>query len=380
MPLIRANCRSSSLGFVAVGTETLIEDRIVLQQLAVGLTEMYERVTLGTNVVLPYPANLQAALDQISLRAMIRGTAAPSSVVDLLTWAEEPLGLWPTPLVDPGSEEADDALLWFGELTPASDELAVLQHGDVVADARESATITAVRDKARVERMPEAYVAYRRFVIEHPVVDQFELAMVSADPVLNLLADLVRSSYEVVRPEWVRGGVVETCGSCGNVLHIVTGERRRACLSTLCKRQSRGGNRYEPDSVQVLRRDLQRYVGGPGRSEVRLHRRLSEAGVPSELWPDFDAYDLRVFDTEFWAVDVKAWVNPVRLVQHLNARPPRKPQNASRMFIVIADELASDGYIGSVESWRDPTWNGVTVASESSFIEQATARSKKGRS
>lgn len=363
-----------------MGTETLIEDRIVLQQLAVGLTEMYERVTSGVNGVLPYPANLQAALDQISLRAMIRGTAAPSSVVDLLAWAEEPLGSWPTPLVDPDSEEAEEALLWFGELTPASDELAVLQHGDVVADARESATITAVRDKARVKGMPEAYVAYRRFVIEHPVVDQFELAMVSADRVLNPVADLVRSSYEAVRPEWVRNGVVETCGACGNVLHIVTGERRRACLSVLCKRQSRGGKQHEPDSVQVVRRDLQRYVGGPGRSEVRLHRRLSDAGVSSELWPDFDAYDLRAFDADPWAVDVKAWVNPVRLAQHLNGRPPRKPEGAGRMFIVIADELATGGYIGSVQGWRDPAWSGVTVISESSFVELATVRLKKGRS
>ncbi|MFD2796443.1 hypothetical protein ACFS27_22975 [Promicromonospora vindobonensis] len=354
------------------------EQDVVLRRLAVGLLDYRDRLAAPGRDVVPYPANLQGALDSISLLALRTGTPAPASVVELLEWSEQPLGMWPTVLVDPDSDAADEALLWFGEPQEVCLELGAAR-GDVVADARESKIITAVRDLCRAAGAPESYVSFRRFLIEHPVVDVLALERAKAARELFRLASHLQASYEAPLPEWVSGGSVETCGTCGSVLHVRSRQGDRICVDPLCSHKTRGGARFAPSETLVLRREMQKYVGGPGRAEVRLAEQLGRLRVPNDLWPDFDAYDLRVFSDSPWAVDVKAWRHPTLLAAHLDARPPARPKDAAEMFIVIADEVAKGGYVGTLRAWQEGSaWDGITVISQRKFIEKVKQRISLG--
>jgi hypothetical protein len=73
-----------------------------------------------------------------------------------------------------------------------------------------------------------------------------------------------------------------------------------------------------------VRRAIRRYIVAPGRYEVdtaaRLRKLKSRAGaLVVDLWPSFDAYDLRITfpDQHVWAVDIKDWAFPTLLARAL---------------------------------------------------------------
>ncbi|MFC0038381.1 hypothetical protein [Actinomadura rayongensis] len=67
-----------------------------------------------------------------------------------------------------------------------------------------------------------------------------------------------------------------------------------------------------------------RFIVVPGASELRICRELRDLGADVWLWPERDAYDLRVVagGREF-RVDLKEYRSPHRLVADLRAKPPR---------------------------------------------------------
>jgi hypothetical protein len=375
-PFITGPCQRVGVPSDVVTEFTEADQSIALKRLAAGLLDLQARLERPGGDVVPYPSNLQGALDAISLIAHRTGETAPISVVELLEWAELPLGDWPMPLVGPDDEKASDALLWFGQPQEICLELGAVR-GDVVANARESKIITGVRDLCRATGAPESYVAFRKFLIDHPVVDVLELE--SAKAAMFRLADALQASYEVPLPEWIDNGVIRTCGTCGGALRMLSRQTDPICVDPTCSHKVRGGGEFAPMQVRVLRREMLKYVGGPGRAEVQLAEQLTRLGVANELWPDFDAYDLRVFDVAPWAVDVKAWRHPTLLAEHLMARPPHVPDGAERMFIVIADEVAKGGYVGAVQAWQHgSSWDQVTVISQRRFVAEVKQRVAMG--
>jgi hypothetical protein len=92
------------------------------------------------------------------------------------------------------------------------------------------------------------------------------------------------------------------------------------------------------DGLVCLRRGIWRYTVLPGLIEVELHDRLEQkSDVEVTLWPELDAYDLRV-DTpdESYQVDVKDWTLPRYSIRRLPPRPPDQPT----MHVVVPDERA----------------------------------------
>jgi hypothetical protein len=68
-----------------------------------------------------------------------------------------------------------------------------------------------------------------------------------------------------------------------------------------------------------VRRPLRVFITGPGLAETELEAALRGKGgkrsapeIGIEMWPEFDAYDLRLTfaDGTAWAVDVKDWASP----------------------------------------------------------------------
>ena len=89
------------------------------------------------------------------------------------------------------------------------------------------------------------------------------------------------------------------------------------------------------------------YIGVPGLSELMLARDLAKIkGVETELWPEFDAYDVRVTFAntgEAWAVDVKDFRNPTRLAREV--RPFGAAPSWDHAFYAFPEHRRSRGYM-----------------------------------
>lgn len=94
----------------------------------------------------------------------------------------------------------------------------------------------------------------------------------------------------------------------------------------------------EAESLVCLRRGIWRYTVLPGLVELELRDRLEQHDdIQVTLWPDLDAYDLRVETLDAsYQVDVKDWTLPRYSINRL---PPRSPDQPT-MHIVVPDERA----------------------------------------
>src|SRR4051794_21678101 len=83
---------------------------ILLAQLAAGINDYVEVTRSQEPFALPYPANLQTALNKLTLLCWRHEVTPPSGVVGLLEWAERPFLDWPVSLA-PHDVDPDESLL-----------------------------------------------------------------------------------------------------------------------------------------------------------------------------------------------------------------------------------------------------------------------------
>jgi hypothetical protein len=315
----------------------LPDGRVVVAQLATGIIDYYQSITSPEPFRLPYPANLQTALDKMTLLAWHQNTAPPSSVIDLLHWAETPFGDWKIGFGD-AEVDPEESLLSYGRPNATCEELGSLR-GDVEGEVRENALIAAVMDKTRAANAPDSYVAFRRLLIEQPSITALALDEQLARPELAALTDQVRQAYVEAPLEAIADGVVRTCGGCNGLRLPLDDARTWTCVDTACPAPHTPGPEHPAaEGVWWLRRELRTFIVAPGRAEVRIANIIKGKGIAVQLWPNFDACDLSVFESQPWAVDVKAWRNPLRLAHRLRQRPFHPLAGADRTYIVIAKE------------------------------------------
>jgi hypothetical protein len=360
----------------------LPDSQILLAQLAAGINDYVEITRSVEPFTLPYPSNLQTALNKLTMLCWRHQVAPPSGVVELLEWAGRSFADWPVTLALQ-DVDADESLLWHGAPTPTCEELGTLR-GDVEGEIRENRTVFAVMEKARAHKAPDSYVAFRRLLIEQPLMSLRSLDQHLARPELAMLSAEIRDAYPPVPPEGVADGVVRTCAGCRGLRLSLDRGRHWYCTDASCPDPGRAGpDLAAAEGVVWLRRDLRTFIVGPGRAELRIAAELERRGVAFELWPDFDAYDLAVFSDRRWVVDVKAWRNPTRLGGFLRQRPFEVAPWADRGFVVIATEQVNNTQ-RYVERLRRacPDLRATTRAvamSERSFLRQVDNR-RRGRS
>lgn len=350
---------------------------VTMAQLASGILEYAQHAASGDAFRLPYPPNLQIALDRLTLLAWYQDGPAPVSVVELLRLAQVPFGDWKLSLsgvdVDP-----DESLLAYGRPTAACEELGSLR-GDIEGEIRENALMRAVMDKTRAADAPQSYVAFRELLIRQPAITVIELDARVAEPDLALLADEVRQAYSDAPVEAVADGVIRTCGGCDGLRLPIGDDRTWVCHDETCPAPGKVGPEHPAsEGVKWLRRELRTFITGPGRAELRIAEKVARLQVPVRLWPDFDSCDLSVFDDKPWVADVKAWRNPVRLARQLRERLFTVPPDAEKAFIVIGQEQvkAHPRYIERLRKACPLVRPGqrVVAVSESEFIRAVTRR------
>lgn len=338
------------------------EADLIVSLLATGLLQAHQRVFYGAPLSVPYPAALQRGLDRLTLLAIRSGVPAPAGVPDLVRWCHEPVRSWPVPLG--GEALAGEVLMDLGVPTRACHEWAV-DAVDVESEVFENEVIADVRQVCQAAGRQDSYVAFRHLVISAPVLTELEFQQKLMDPVLNVVATMLKQCYPAAPLECQHDDLVTCCEDCGNLL--VGSADGLTCVDDRCPRKGRarrGQALPVVGGVRWLAGPVRAFVASPGRAELRLRDAVLRQGAEVELWPNFDAYDLRIVLPRggAWAVDVKDWSNPVRLARRLK-RLPREP-SWDRSFIVPAREAVTawPGYLATLRARSRGLCRGADMA------------------
>jgi hypothetical protein len=309
----------------------------LLRTIATAVTVLGRRRTPGEPV---YDAVVQRAFDQLVLLCIRRGLPPPGSVPEMSRWARTfPLSRWPLDLLD--AEVTDEEFLvdaQTGTPTQACLEWA-LSTSDPTSEQFENLVMHEAIGTCRAARSPGSYTALRRLLIERPVLTTAQLAELASEIDLHPVLEIVKKCYEPTPASYLRDGRYATCARCGCLLVPVAGQRFR-CELDRCKRDGVNvvGDVLDPHTgggLHYLRRPLRVFVTGPGLAEIDLEQGLVKLGLRPEMWPNYDAYDLRIGlpNGQVWAIDVKDRANPALLGRTTTAF--RTTPSYTKAFLVV---------------------------------------------
>lgn len=315
----------------------LSEDELVLSLIATGLILLAEQVNRGEPFGYPYPKPLQRGMDKLAVLRLRRGQAPPLSITELIEWCQSPLQQWELELPD-GVIGSHDCLLDGSRPTNVCESWACAS-ADVEAELSESQYMKSLLEICQASRDPAMYTAFRRLLVERPVLGAMEFQVELANPAFHRLAEHLRAGYQEAPTTCLFEGYYLKCGTCGNLL-VRTRKGTPTCENERCNIRAGGGPERIAGREQLvwLKRSLRRFIAAPGQAELRLFNALEARRLRVELWPQYDAYDLRIVfaDGSAWAVDVKDWANPVLLARSVGHFPTEPVW--SRAFYVFPDE------------------------------------------
>lgn len=324
----------------------------ILTLLSSGLTSLALDVTNGKPLQAPYPQAWQRGLNMLAAECFLRDIPPPAHIQDAFHWCRQPLQNWPVSFRIPASLQKETLLDEENQPTSLCREYALLK-GDAEQEACQKTMVKILGESKRLRR-PDAYVTLRQFIIEHPLVTDDELVQLSFDPEIGTLGAFLPELYERVPTLLAEEGQVLVCRFCGWTLqrirgHLRCGDDRCETLTGHFMQHTLMARSEPPGRLQRVRRPIRRYVVLPGIYEVGTMRQLKAMGLKVELWPGYDAYDLRITfpDQTVWAIDLKDWRYPYLLVSHLTPLEQGATLRWDRAFYVVPDQRVKEhpGYL-----------------------------------
>lgn len=303
----------------------LPEDILILHLIATGLLQVIERVKQEQVLRAPYPHTLQKGWDRLNMYCYQRQQPLVTTFSALLQLCREPMKKWPL-RYELAHLDHEDTLLDGQFSTGVCESLACVSP-DVEAELSERHFIDAVFRTCKQANRPDAYVALRRLFIQHPVLTALQFhEQLDLNRSLSLLKNHLKDAYEEAPLEYLLHDTYYGCPRCGNLLLPPGKTHPFRCENERCRRDPsiKPAHPY-PASQEVLwlKRELRRFICIPGQAEIWLEQQLLALGLRVEMWPDFDAYDLRVTfpSGKYWAIDVKDWAKPFLLALHVDPIP-----------------------------------------------------------
>jgi len=324
---------------------------------------------------LPYPASAQRALNRWVLRALQERTTPPASVPGMVELCQErPVVDWPLNL--PGCVFTERSLLLDGEhglLTDLCHEVAL-----TVGVANPWSEILQVLDGAadlcRDRRDAQAYEAFRRLLVERPVLDNDAVTSIAFEMHLGPLESLPGELYTEVGGRWREGGEARECEVCHH-LAVPLDDDTWVCESDRCGGAGTDQEWFDDSRLFHLDRVHRQFVSRPGRVVLDLAARLAKCGVEVATWAGYGSYDLRiVFDGgHSWAVQVVDWSSPA--LAGAAALPVVDSPQADQVFRVVpAHRLVSEpDYISTFEQFQ-PDQGTVPLLSDAELLARVRRR------
>jgi hypothetical protein len=330
---------------------------------------------------LPYPAEAQRALDRLVLACLLRGVGqVPAGVPDMLSWCRtRPLEDWPLEL--PSDAFGPDDFL-IDPVAAVPTQLCHewwIQARDTAAAQFDRAVLHTALALCRQASSPESYRAFRGLLVNRPVLTTAEQFEIATDLYLDPVRDLLDRCYLPAAVSYQRDGTYATCGRCLTLLTPLP-DGGWWCERDRCRRRGvpPAGRQLTAEAGEVhhLARPLRQFVTGPGRAEIDLQARLRALGLDVEMWPGFDAYDLRVTfpDGHIWAVDVKDWKHPGLLGRAAKAVPGEPPYDEACWAVPQEQAQAHRDYLGTFYRNRAPRAAGLPLLTDRQLIALAKGR------
>lgn len=303
----------------------------ILSFIATGLVKWKETIKVQAY---PYPDELRIGLNKLAAFAIERGTAYPGDIREALHLFATPINTW-EPFIKELLNE-DEALIENGVLTDTCYEYA-MQTNDIEAELTQK-KILDVMEKCKEEEKPNDYVTFRRKIIENPYMKKRDIISWSINKGNCCASEYLKDMYEEIPSSSIHNGKCFICSNCGWIVEWRNG--MAFCDSHTCREVT---NNFEkitplegnPEEYMRLKRGVLRFISRPGIHELLLEKKLKKLGIKVEMWPNYDAYDLRLTfpDYDNWAVDVKDWGNPYLLAKKAG-KIPEDPQWSKAYFVI----------------------------------------------
>ena len=323
-------------------TTTLPPSRDLAVCYARGLMKLQEFIDRNGFISAPYPLELLRALSIASaLNSQVKDANYPDNLASLLDCAAQPFHEW---FADLGWDHAGDyttaQLIRHGVI---SAECLLL--GATPGDIGEREGYDVLMNRCRsLPNGQELYVAWRRLLIENPVIESFAEVVRSQRIFLRnieAVTELDQKFLERVPRPLSDGGTISLCPLTGTRATFFenewVSESRDPDVQAKLKASGPREIHWTPDTRQVKRTFRQFWVL-PGYYEMDLYRRATAAGWDAQLWPKFDTVDLvlRKGDVAL-ALDVKDHINSVELAKRFEGF--RGYERDHRCFVVVPDYL-----------------------------------------
>lgn len=345
--------------------------RELLEQLSVGLFHQLHLVDRKPVNALNLDPQLRQGWEALNYLLYSRDLVVqpqdepvPQTVTALVVWCHRPLDEWPIIGTQIKQAGITGALLENGDLTETARELAGTLSSVADPDLeQQDMYFYALMQYAREHALPGEYSSAREFLIRNPVVDDV-MDILNSRQWSDGMREKLAACYETIpiacQYQDGRRLSIYTCPRCGWPL-IWNGDQPHCYKNGSC--EALNGDLHEQAKVRPYdsaarrtKEGIQRFVVGSEIGLIQLSDRLQhEFGLTIELFPNIDAYDLRIGfpNGDYWAVDFKDHKNPAALANDLNTKafPAFPPWKFA--FYVFGDERATPGYLESFHNtWR----------------------------
>ncbi|GAA2109593.1 hypothetical protein [Streptomyces synnematoformans] len=356
----------------------------LLKTLASALTVL-DGLTELDAFALPYPPEAQRALDRTVLACLLRGAEPPMSLPDLVSWCRyRPIADWPLNLPEDAVAPGDRLLdAESGRPTDLCHEWAE-RTGDSAVRHRDRLIIHHALRLCRRHGEEDAYSAFRRLLVQQPVLTSAESFEIASDLVLEPVRELIAVIYQPVPASFLRNGAYAACGRCRTLLTPVR-DGSWWCERDRCRRHGpppvgRLLLSEEAGEVLQLERPLRQFVTGPGRAETELESALARLGLAVRMWPGYDAYDLLVTfpDGHRWAVDVKDWAHPAFLGRAAQPIPHEPPYDESFWVVPRHRTREHPDYVAVFERHRPAAARDLPLLIDTDLVALARRRLNSG--
>ncbi|WP_405826814.1 hypothetical protein OG705_26955 [Streptomyces sp. NBC_00838] len=355
---------------------------ILLRDVATAMLRLDDVVQLDS-FTLPYPPVAQRALDGLVLACLRGGARPPAGVPEMINWCRtRPLRRWPLDALPPGLFNKNNRLIDpdSGKPTQLCGELEVKGAENSTGRQYVHLVISEAMSACRAANSPQSYSAFRRLLVTRPVLTEGEWPDISTDLYLDPVQFLIDEIYAPVPAGDRRDGEAVACARCLTLLTPLVG-KGWWCERDRCRHLGPPplGRRLPADEVgelRQLRRPLRQFVTGPGHVEVELEGKLRALGLAVEMWPGFDAYDLRVTfpDGHIWAIDVKDWTHPGFLGRAATVVRSEPPYDEACWAVPHFRVRERGDYLETFARERPPHAAGLRLLSDEQVVEAARKR------
>ncbi|MCT7969864.1 hypothetical protein NG799_26465 [Laspinema sp. D1] len=341
-----------------------------LRYLATGLAEWEKRDQKERAHI---PEALRIGMSRMYLTSLLQGDkTAPSNIPEFFDWAKNSVVEW-KPAAEIKHLSPDITLIEDGLVSEFAEQWQVT--GNDVKNQVQEKILQDVLEHCRGHQLEEAYRAFRKLIIEHPVLPYPEYRRSLSLPQLKPLREFLLKTY-IDLVDLAEEKNYHFCPRCKYLMRRGQDETY-TCRNLTCERESAKLHlppqppipKHEAETWKAVTLGVHQYGTIPGISEIKLAETLTKMGIRVTLWPEIDEFDLLVeFSKKVrWAIDVKDWsyLDEERL-QKVQYRP-----NATETFIVFPDEREPALRIKVVRQQIEPNLGGIRLRLMSEIIAKA---------